>query len=72
MNQIAAFEFTGTAKDFEDKKVKLNGQALDKITVANLAKHKLLEDAGEGEKPARGRTPKKFKAVSAQGMVFSF
>lgn len=72
MHHIAAFEFTGTAKDFEDKMVKLNGQALDKITVANLAKHKLLEYAGEGDKPARGRTPKKFRAVSLPGMVFSF
>lgn len=70
MTSIAKFEFVGTAKDFEENGIKLNGSKLDKITVANLAKHGLLEDAGEGEKPARGRTPKKFKAVSREGLMF--
>lgn len=67
---IVSFDFTGTAKDFEDKGVTLNGQPLDKITVANLAKHGLLQEVGEGPKPARGRTPKLFKAVSGAALQF--
>lgn len=69
-NQIAKFDFKGTAKDFEDYGVTLNGVALDKITVANLAKHGLLVAAGEGKKPTRGRTPQMFGAVSRDGFTF--
>lgn len=70
---ITVFEFTGTAKDFAESGIYLNGKALDKITVGNLAKHGLIETVGEGDKPTRGVTPKLFKAVSrADGsMLFS-
>jgi hypothetical protein len=65
------FEFTGTAKDFENKGIKLNGKHLNAVAVGALALHSLIEDAGEGQKPARGRTPRMYRAVSRDGMVFS-
>jgi hypothetical protein len=65
------FSFTGTASEFEEQGVKLNGKFLDKITVSNLAKHGILADAGEGAKPKRGRTPRKFTAVSNEFLIFS-
>ena len=66
------FVFEGTAREFEENGIKLNGHFLDKVTVSNLAKHKIIETTGEGTKPARGRTPMKYKAVSREGMQFSF
>lgn len=71
MQNIVSFEFTGTAKEFVNAKIRLNGAELDQITVGNLAKHGILYTVGEGDKPARGRTPKKYKAVSRSGLTFS-
>lgn len=70
-NTQDSFVFTGTAKQFQDSKIYLNGRALDQITVNNLAKHQLLEDAGDGPKPMRGRTPRLYRAVSRPGMLFT-
>jgi hypothetical protein len=72
INSIPSFEFVGTAREFEDNRIRLNGEPLDAVTVSSLARHGLLEYAGEGTKPSRGRTPKKYKAVSREGMQFSF
>lgn len=72
MQATQSFEFTGTAKDFADQGVKLNGVMLDAVSVGALARHGLLEVVGDGPKPARGRTPKLYKAVNSNGMVYSF
>ena len=63
--------FIGTAKEFVEAGVMLNGQPLDQITIGSMGKHNLLVDAGEGAKPARGRTPKKYGAQNRAGMVFT-
>lgn len=68
--QFTKFEFKGTAKDFEENKITLNGARLDQIAVGTLGKHGLIECLGDGPKPLRGRTPKLYKAVSGPGMVF--
>lgn len=65
------FVFEGTARQFEEAGIKLNGFFLDKVTVSNLAKHSIIETIGEGEKPARGRTPMKYRAVSTDSLKFS-
>ena len=65
------FSFTGTATDIVDNGVKLNGKFLDKVTVGALANHGLIEAAGEGSKPRRGRTPRLFKLESRPGLEFS-
>lgn len=59
--------FTGTAKQFVDNGVKINGRFVDLITVANFGKHSVIEVAGFGAKPARGKTPILYKAVSREG-----
>lgn len=68
---IQTFTFEGTAKDFESNAIKLNGKLLDQITVNALARHGLIETVGQGQKPARGRTPMLYKAVSNECMSFS-
>lgn len=67
---INTFTFEGTAKDFENQSIKLNGKLLDQVTVNALARHGLIETVGEGPKPARGRTPMKYRAVSNECMTF--
>lgn len=71
MTKIVSFIFEGTAKQFVDAGVRLNGTELDMIAVGNLAKHSLIETVGESDKPARGRTPKKYKVESRDGMQFA-
>lgn len=68
--QKSLVDFQGTAKDFAEH-VSLNGHPLDQMTVNSLAKHGLIETVGEGQKPARGRTPKKYKAVTREGFVLA-
>lgn len=70
MQDIQKFEFVGTSKDFEEAKITLNGERLDQVSVNILGKHGVLKHVGEGRKPARGRTPKLYKAVSSAGMLF--
>ncbi len=69
-NEIKKFEFVGTSKQFEEAKINLNGQRLDQLAVNTLGKHGLIECVGDGPKPARGRTPKLYKAVSSATMLF--
>lgn len=69
-NQSETFTFSGTARDFVASNVTLNGKILDAVSVNSLAKHELLEATGFGAKPARGRTPRIFKAVSRNGFNF--
>ena len=63
--------FVGTAKAFADSKVYLNGTALDVVSVGALGRHGLIECAGDGPKPARGRTPKMYRAYSHANMQFT-
>lgn len=63
--------FVGTAKQFETANVHLNGKALDPISIGALARHGLIEDAGEGPKPSRGRTPRLYRVFSAGNMTFT-
>ena len=69
--KIETFVFKGTAKQFEAKGVKLNGQLLDQITVNALGRHGLIECVGEGDKPARGKTPKLYGVKNSKGMQWS-
>ena len=69
--KIETFVFKGTAKQFETKGVKLNGQLLDQITVNALGRHGLIECVGEGDKPARGKTPKLYGVKNSKGMTWS-
>ncbi len=56
--------FIGTALDFQEAGVIVNGQKVTQIEVNTLAKLGMFETIGEGRKPARGRTPKLFRANS--------
>jgi hypothetical protein len=59
--------FTGTAKQFVDNGVKINGRFVDLITVANFGKHSVIDVVGFGAKPARGKTPILYRAVTREG-----
>ena len=63
--------FVGTAKQFADSNVFLNDQRLDQVSVGALARHGLIEDAGDGPKPLRGRTPRMYRVFSQGNMVFT-
>lgn len=65
------FVFKGTAKDFEDNRITLNGIELDQLSVNTLGKFGVLKVVGEGPKPARGRTPKLYQATSSKGFEFA-
>lgn len=69
--QITKFEFEGTAKDFADRGLKLNGQLVDQMTVNAFGRHGIIECIGEGQKPARGKTPKKYRAVNTENMTWT-
>lgn len=64
--------FTGTAKQFEDCGVKVNGKFVSAIGVSVLAEHGFIEKAGFGAKPARGRQPTLFRAVNREGFTVEF
>jgi hypothetical protein len=49
--------FIGTALDFQEAGVIVNGQKVTQIEVNTLAKLGMFETIGEGRKPARGRNP---------------
>lgn len=61
--------FTGTAKQFVDCGVKINGRAIDAVGVAALGKHGILKVAGFGAKPMRGKTPIKYTAATCEGFT---
>jgi len=66
-----AQEFIGTARQLEERGVTLNGSKLNQVAVNLLAQHGLIEVIGEGPKPARGKTPKLYKAVSRAELIFA-
>jgi len=62
----------GTPREFEENGVELNGVKLTQVAFGALAQHKIVEYFGEGPKPARGRSPKVYKAESRPGVEFKF
>lgn len=64
--------FIGTAKQFVEAGVTINGYAVCQVAVGFLAKMKLITVAGEGDKPARGRTAAVYKAESREGFEVEF
>ena len=54
--------FYGTAKAFVEAGLKMNGQILTQADVSTLGRLGVIKVVGEGEKPARGRTPAVFAA----------
>ena len=67
------FVFVGTAKDAEQKGVKLNGKFIDAVTISALSRHGLVEVVGKKEKPKgqRGRIANIFGLKNREGMVFT-
>lgn len=61
--------FTGTAKDFISKGVKINGQIVDQVGLCILSRYGAVKVVGKGDKPARGKTPAIFKAQGKSGFV---
>lgn len=61
--------FEGTARQFEEAGVTLNGNALKQIAVNSLGDHALIETNGFLKRPegSKGRAPKLYKAVSRPG-----
>ena len=64
--------FEGTAAQFEECGVKINGQFTTKVSIAALAKHGLVQTVGFGAKPLRGKSPVVFKAIPRDGFTVSF
>ena len=62
-------KFAGTAKDFVDAEVSINGRAVDAVSLGGLAKHNVVVFKGYGQKPARGKTPTIYGADSRDGFV---
>lgn len=63
--------FIGTAKHFEEIGVLLNGMPLNQVAVNMLAGAGLIEYIGEGNKPARGKTPKMYRAKTRGELQFA-
>ncbi len=61
--------FTGTAKEFTAKAVKINGQVVDQVGLCILARYGAVKVVGLGTKPARGKTPAVFKAQGKPGFI---
>ena len=61
----------GTARQLEEMNLKLNGKELNQVAINMLADCGLIQVVGEGPKPARGKTPKLYRAVSRGEFQFS-
>lgn len=68
--EIIGNDIFGTAKEFEENGVLLNGKPLTQVAIGALATHGIVSYFGDGPKPARGRTPKVYQASSRPGVVF--
>jgi len=71
--QEQGYFFIGTAKEIEEKGIKLNGKYLDKVTISALSRHGLIETIGKQvrEQKSKGRIAAVFGLKSRDGMVFS-
>lgn len=65
--------FTGTANELQQKGVKINGQAVDAVTLSILHKYNIVETVGFKEKAAktRGRAPAIFSLKSSDNFKVS-
>jgi hypothetical protein len=67
--------FEGTSTELMQQAITLNGELLDSVGFSILLRYKLIEVIGERTKEEfsrkRGRTPKIFRLVSKEGLVFS-
>lgn len=64
--------FEGTAREAVEKKLQLNNAELDLVTIGLLAKHGIIRTIGDGPKPQRGKTPKKYAFIYRDTMVYSY
>ena len=66
--------FEGTSTELMQQAITLNGELLDSVGFSILLRYKLIEVIGERTKEEfsrkRGRTPKIFRLVSREGLVF--
>lgn len=73
--QEQGYFFIGTAKEIEEKGIKLNDKFLDKVTISALSRHGLIETIGkqvrEQKSKSKGRIAAVFGLKSRDGMVFS-
>lgn len=63
--------FYGTASEFVEAGVKLNGNSLSQADVSTLGRLNVIKAFGKGNKPARGQTPTVFRADVQEGMQFT-
>ena len=66
--------FEGTSTELMQQAITLNGELLDSVGFSILLRYKLIEVIGERTKEEfsrkRGRTPKIFRLVSKEGLLF--
>lgn len=66
--------FEGTSTELMQQCITLNGELLDSVGFSILLRYKLIEVIGEKTKEEfsrkRGRTPKIFRLVSRESLVF--
>lgn len=68
------YVFIGTAKEIEERGVKLNGKFLDKVSISALSRHGIIDTIGKEDKQPgkRGRVSSIFGLKNREGVVFAF
>ena len=68
------YVFIGTAKEIEERGVKLNGKFLDKVSISALSRHGIIDTVGKEDKQPgkRGRVSSIFGLKNREGVVFTF
>jgi hypothetical protein len=68
------YVFIGTAKEIEERGVKLNGKFLDKASISALSRHGIIDSVGKKDKQPgqRGRVSAIFGLKNRDGVVFTF
>lgn len=68
------YVFIGTAKEIEERGVKLNGKFLDKVSISALSRHGIIDTVGKEDKQPgkRGRVSSIFGLKNREGVVFAF
>ncbi len=66
--------YEGTSTELMQQCITLNGELLDSVAFSILLRYSMIEVTGEKVKEkhsrVRGRTPKIFRLVSREGLVF--
>jgi hypothetical protein len=60
-----------TAKQLIDGGYCVNGRQVDAVFIGQLAKHNVLPIVGQGDKPARGKTPALYGVTSFAGFIWT-